>query len=55
MIIFGTLYSMGKGSDLTYEILQSAVFLNIFLAVLNLIPIPPLDGSEILLNILRNF
>jgi Zn-dependent protease len=25
------------------------------LAVLNLIPIPPLDGSEILLNILRNF
>lgn len=55
MIAFGILVFMGQGSELTYEILKSAVFLNIFLAVLNLIPIPPLDGSKVFLDILKNF
>jgi membrane-associated protease RseP (regulator of RpoE activity) len=55
MIIFGVLALTGKGSEITYKVLQSAVFLNIFLAVLNLIPIPPLDGSKVLLDVLKNF
>jgi Zn-dependent protease len=33
-------------------ILFYAVFLNVFLAVFNLIPIPPLDGSGILMGLI---
>lgn len=55
MIIFGVLFATGNGSELTYKILQSAVLINIFLAVLNLLPIPPLDGSKVLLDALKNF
>ena len=38
-----------------YAFLAVVVSLNIFLAVFNLIPIPPLDGSKILFWILRSF
>ncbi|MDO8462171.1 MAG: site-2 protease family protein [Deltaproteobacteria bacterium] len=34
------------------EILQTAVYLNLMLAFFNLIPIPPLDGSQILAGLL---
>jgi Zn-dependent protease len=34
------------------QILRLAVFLNLFLAFFNLLPIPPLDGSHILYNFL---
>ena len=34
------------------ELVLSIVFINIILAVFNLIPVPPLDGSKILFNLL---
>ncbi|MDQ5961853.1 MAG: hypothetical protein QG669_245 [Patescibacteria group bacterium] len=36
----------------TYEILQTIVGLNLVLAIFNLIPVPPLDGSRILFSLL---
>ncbi len=36
------------------EIMDGIIFINIYLAVFNLIPIPPLDGSQTLAGLLRN-
>lgn len=54
-LIAGFLTWSGQGTEITFNILKSAIFLNIFLAVLNLIPIPPLDGSKVFLDTLKNF
>ncbi|HEX7724746.1 MAG TPA: site-2 protease family protein [Candidatus Paceibacterota bacterium] len=43
-LIFGTLIRIG----LPYEIFGYIVIINIVLAIFNLIPLPPLDGSKIL-------
>lgn len=53
-IIFGMLLRFGAGalSEATYIIAYIIVHLNITLAVFNLVPIPPLDGSKILFNAL---
>jgi len=39
-------------SDLLNKVCQSVAYINITLAALNLIPIPPLDGSKIFMGIL---
>jgi len=38
--------------NLISQIFQGAIYINIFLAILNFIPIPPLDGSKILASFL---
>jgi len=37
-----------------YKIMMNIVLINIALALFNLVPIPPLDGSKILFNLLPN-
>jgi Zn-dependent protease len=43
----------GSGGYLP-EIMVGIIFIDIYLAVFNLIPIPPLDGSQVLAGLLRN-
>ena len=34
------------------QIIASAIYLNIYMAIFNLLPIPPLDGSKILASLI---
>jgi len=49
--LFSTAFP-GTNLMLVYKVCQSVAYINITLAALNLIPIPPLDGSKILMGIL---
>ncbi len=54
-VLFGLLIRFSVGFDLPasfYFIISSIVVINLALAIFNLIPIPPLDGSKILFEIL---
>ncbi len=49
-LVFGLLIRFADGLPLSFlAISEKVVFLNIMLGVFNLLPIPPLDGSKILL------
>ena len=52
--VFGVSLRFGGGafSDPMQAIMGTIVFINIILAVFNLMPIPPLDGSKVLFNLL---
>ncbi len=54
--VFGILVRVGIGyslfSSTLVSIFASVVFINIVLAIFNLVPIPPLDGSKILFSFL---
>ena len=54
-IIFGFLICLTEGQTLPpgfYFITSSIVIINLALAIFNLVPIPPLDGSKILFSLL---
>jgi len=46
------IFAPGIAAGFVGELLSTAISLNIFLAVFNLLPIPPLDGSKILAGLL---
>ncbi|MEK7177110.1 MAG: site-2 protease family protein [Patescibacteria group bacterium] len=56
-LIFGTLLRVGVSSNASWaspafvEITATVVVINILLAIFNLVPVPPLDGSKILFSI----
>lgn len=56
-LFFGLILRFGTGfwflsfGDLLYFALTWVVYVNIFLCLFNLIPIPPLDGSKVLMDI----
>lgn len=55
-VIFGLairiLVSVGVGNEALYGIFGLIVFVNLLLALFNLMPVPPLDGSKILFALL---
>ncbi|MDD4122975.1 MAG: site-2 protease family protein [Candidatus Pacebacteria bacterium] len=51
LVRFSSVFSF---SDKIVQILVFAIYINIFLAFINLIPVPPLDGSKILFYFVRN-
>ncbi len=56
-LFFGLILRFSQGYDLLialYPILSTIVVVNLALAIFNLVPIPPLDGSKILFNLLPN-
>jgi Zn-dependent protease len=44
-----------KGKQLLYDIFLYAIYINWGLFIFNLIPLPPLDGSHLLLNYFKRF
>jgi Zn-dependent protease len=48
-IVFGLIIKFGLTNAISLPILIDAAFINLLLGTFNLIPIPPLDGSKILL------
>lgn len=51
-LIFGILLRLGISSDPAFiQITSLIVFINILLAIFNLMPIPPLDGSKLLFSL----
>jgi len=47
-ILLRTLLVLGLDAGFIFQLLLSAIYINILLMVFNLLPIPPLDGSKLL-------
>lgn len=48
-VVFALIIKVGIASDFATMILERGILLNLILGIFNLIPIPPLDGSKIVL------
>lgn len=48
---FGTMFGFFGSASFIYIALTWVVYVNIFLGLFNLIPIPPLDGSKLLMDV----
>ena len=56
-VILAVLFSFLVSPDLSFEnldLVRIAIFINLLLAVFNMIPIPPLDGSRLVMGLLPN-
>lgn len=45
-------FESGMGNDWMYQVARAGIMINISLMVLNLLPLPPLDGGRILVSLL---
>ncbi|MDO5666880.1 MAG: site-2 protease family protein [Alcaligenaceae bacterium] len=50
-ILLRVLFSMGQTEGFLWEVSRAGIYVNLVLMVLNLLPIPPLDGGRVLMNI----
>jgi len=48
----GRMYYTGETGLMIYSIISGMIFLSVALAVFNMLPIPPLDGSKVLFSLL---
>lgn len=51
--VVGSIYVASKAAEAITILLLNLIMINIFLAIFNLLPIPPLDGSRILEGVLE--
>lgn len=51
-IFYPSLFEHPEYGEIIYEILTYFIWVNIIMAIFNMLPIPPLDGSRILFNLL---
>ena len=52
ILLYAAVFIPGTAGSWVFENLKNALMLNVVLAVFNLLPIPPLDGSRVVLGLL---